>query len=418
MFSQGLVSLANFVAGWWLLRTAGPAGYAHWVLAISGIALLVSLQVSFLGPPLSLRMARLPAEGQRRLVGGLLGEQQRGLRVLALTGLAGMAGLALFLPSATRQTWYVGLAALCALLLQLRREFQRQVLYSANRAPAVMGADFVYGLVLTAGVIASHYTSAAWRVVVSLAALGAAAAVARSLLARHVARHLAAVPHVQPGMLREIAPLALWSTSGSALAWAAGQGFLTLVAIRLGPESVATLAATRLPMMPMNLLVAGMGGLLAPASARWLVALGPSRLQGRLVFIGLALAAATAAWTAMLWPWHVQLFSLLSPAPLAHAPLLFLGWGLAYTLLALRDTLAYLPAASGAYRSLTLLTGSSALISTTACLTGMLLVPDARGAMMGIVIGEAGALLGVLWLVRRADKNATSFTPAGIAYRA
>ena len=108
----------------------------------------------------------------------------------------------------------------------------------------------------------------------------------------------------------------------------------------------------------------------------------------------------------------------LSPQPLPHSGTLLLGWGVAYSLLGLRDTLAYLSSASGAYRQLTLLTGATAVLSTACCLIGMLVLPDARGAMLGIVAGEAGALLGMLWLVRRNNLSTKEINRVGTASRA
>lgn len=414
--SQGFLSIAHFLAGWLLLRSAGPAVYAYWVLGMGAITLLVSLQVAFLGPTLSLRLPVLDHAGRRDLVGALLGEQQRLLRWCGGLGLLGILVTMVLLPAAGTVTALTTLvAALAAAYMQLRREFLRQILYARNQPLPILGGDFTYLLVLVAGILGAQRLPSPWGLPAAILALVVSSALAHCLLARAVDRELAPIVHRRPGLPHEMAPLALWSTSGAALAWITSQGVLYLVAAQLGHVAVAALAAARLPLMPMNLLVSGLGGLLVPSAARWRVTQGLTALRRRLWAISAVLGVVTALWTLALFVQRDRVLHWLSPEVLPHAPVLLVGWGLAYTLLAVRDTLAYVPAATGRYRTLTLLTAGIALVTVAACLLSMRWIPDARGALLGVVAGEVLALVGVIWVVSRTPTGARGLTPAGTA---
>lgn len=396
--TQGLLSLASFAAGWLLLRSAGPTDYAHWVLCLGVVSLAVSLQSAFLGPPLSLRLAQADGTARSVLAGALLGEQRRLACGIGAMGACGVLAVWLCLPGAWATLAGV---TLLALLAQLHREFLRQLLFATNRVGTIFFADLAFAAALVTGVAVARQLPPSWRVAAAVLSILVAAIVSYSLLSMQLRRELDPVVHRRPGFLREIAPLALWSVSGAALAWASSQGFLYLVAARLGPAAVGALAASRLPMMPMNLLSSGLGGILAPSAARWLPRIGSMHLRRRLLGLGLLLATTAIAWIALLWPWRHGIFAALSKAPIPEGSTLLLGWGLAYTVMALRDTLAYLPAASGNYRALTLLTGGVAVVSSLGCLAGMQWLPDARGALLGVLAGESFAMLGIGWMTLR-----------------
>lgn len=423
--AQGLLSAANFTIGLLLLRSAGAQPYAHYVLAMNTVALAISLQAAFLGPPMATRLPSLPASGRASLVGGLLAEQGHWLRYAAgVTAVAALvftlhatSGAGTTATAVTHSPLAVPMVLWCSVLVgvcSLRREFLRQALLSLRRAHDVLRADLLYALITVAGVsLASHF--APWLappIVLLAVALGAVGS--RELLKRSLMQQLVLPAGRQLGLLQEVVPLALWSTSGAALFWLYTQGFLYLVAATLGTSVVAALAATRLLLMPMNLLSSGLGGLLAPAAAGWLKELGRAGLLRRLSGIALAMGAVTALWVMALRVWQQPLFNLLFHRPVDHAGSLLLAWGGVYVSMGLRDQIGYLLTALGQYRELTLLTALATLTSLAGCLVGMAWLPDVRGAMAGIVIGEGLTLVGVLALVTRAVRQGPAFNRGGI----
>jgi O-antigen/teichoic acid export membrane protein len=424
--AQGLLSAANFFIGLLLLRNAGVQPYAHYVLAMNTVALLVSLQTAFLVPPLSTRLPSLPAARRATLIGGLLEVQQRLLRfggtAAIFIGLLYSAYLAVatssgFEPETTHPFavpsvfWGSLLVALCS----LRREFLRQTLLALRRAHDILRADFCYALAIVIGAVAAGQVVPWLAPATVLLAMALAALGSHELLRRSLHRQTNPPKGRQSGLLQEIIPLALWSTSGAALFWLYTQGFLYLVAANLGTTAVAALAATRLLLMPMNLLSSGLGGLLSPAAASWLGSLGRAGLLRRLSGIALAMAAFTALWVGLLYFWREPLFYLLFRKPIPHAGTLLLAWGAVYISMAMRDQVGYLLTALGRYRELTLLTTLATITSLASCLIGMAWLPDVRGAMAGIVIGEGLTLVGILVLVIRAVRQPAAISRDGIA---
>lgn len=429
VLAQAILSGSNFVVGLLLLRTAGTGPYAHFVLAANGMALMVSLQTAFLGPPLSTQLPGLSTSGRALLVGGLLEEQRHVLRyagfllaaVAALVALQGLwschAGRAPCRP----QTAAIPLVALCSvftLLATLRREFLRQTLLALRRAHDMLRADVFFAVVAMAGVLAILWVPTWTAPAAILLAMALGAAGSRKLLERALHRQLLPPVGRQPGLLAEMAPLALWSTSGAALFWLYTQGFLYMVAANLGVEAVAALAATRLLLMPVNLLSSGLGGLLAPAAARWLGSIGRAALVRRLGGIALAMGIVTALWVMALYDLHDSLLPLLFRHPIHDSRTLLLAWGGAYVSLALRDQLGYLLTALGRYRQLTTLTAVATLTSLVVCWLGMSWLHDVRGAILGIVAGELVSLAGTVTLVLRAARRNSALSPGETAFQA
>ena len=424
--AQGLLSAANFAIGLLLLRSAGIQPYAHYVLTTNTIALVVSLQTAFLVPPLSTRLPSLPATRRAVLIGGLLEEQRRLLQwggtaavlacllysaYLAVAATGGFAPATPHLLAVPSVLWGGLLVALCS----LRREFLRQTLLALRRAHDILRADFCYALAIVIGAVAAGQVAPWLAPTTVLLTMALAALGSHELLRRSLQSQTNRPKGRQPGLLQEITPLALWSTSGAALFWLYTQGFLYLVAANLGTTAVAALAATRLLLMPMNLLSSGLGGLLSPAAASWLGSLGRAGLLRRLSGIAMAMAAVTVLWVGLLYYWREALFSLLLRAPIPHASTLLLAWGAVYISMAIRDQLGYLLTALGRYRELTLLTALATMTSLGSCLAGMSWLPDTRGAMAGILAGEGLTLVGVVLLVVRAGRQPESLSRDGIA---
>lgn len=431
--AQGLLSAANFVVGLLLLRGAGAQPYAHYVLAMNSVALAVSLQTAFLGPPLSTRLPSLVDADRAALVGGLLAEQQR---LLWRVGGAAAAAIVLFFcyiaiwpvtafssrfasisianPQHHLATALVLASSFAAMVYALQREFLRQTLLALRRAHDILRADLLYAAMAVAGVLVARQTTDWLAPSVVLLALAGGAVHSRRLLNRSLRQQLLPAEGRKNGLLQEIVPLAIWSTSGAGLFWLYTQGFLYLVAATLGTTAVAALAATRLMLMPMNLLSSGLGGLLAPAAAGWLKEIGRARLLRRLSGIALAISSVTVLWVGLLYAFRQPLFALLFKQPLAHAEALLLAWGAVYVSMALRDQVGYLLTALGMYRQLTLLTALATVCSLSGCLGGMWWIPDVRGAMVGLLVGETVTLLGVLALVLRAVHQTPGLTPDGI----
>ncbi len=392
--SQGLLSAANFAIGLILIRGTSDAQYGYYVLALSAILLLVSLQNAFFNPPLALRLPRLDRVGRGKLVGGLYREQRRLLA--ALGALAGAMALGLWYTRILdAHTGPLVLVTIAAALAVLNREYFRMVLLAHRRPQDVLRTDIFYVVLIVAGVLIATMTSIPAMAAVFSLFLGAVAS--WILLSRTLHRHEPWDSQGTQNLLRDIAPLAAWSTAGAAIHWTFSQGYIYLVAGTLDVAAVASIAATRLLLMPMNLLSTGIGSLMLPLASGWLHQHGAALLWRRVRVLALGLAAATLCYFALLWWARDWIFSVVLKKQFEQRDILLMMWGAIFLVIVIRDQLVYLLAAQGRFRILTLLTFTCAVLSLAGGYLGMLRFGVA-GALLGLLAGELLSVTGIVIL--------------------
>ena len=400
VLSQALLSAASFVVGLILIRRTSDVQYGSYILASSAILLLVSLQNAFCNPPLAHRIGRLDPAGRADLVGGLHRDLQRLLWIAA--GVAVAVTLAL---------WSVRLldghgaplvlASIGAGFAILNREYFRMVLFAHRRPHDVLRTDLLYAALMLAGVFVATRTPApavAAIFMLSLAALASALALSKALT-----RHEPWISPAAPPVLREIAPIALWSTAGAAIHWTFSQGYIYLVAGTLDVAAVAAIAATRLLLMPVNLLSTGIGSLMLPLASGWLRQHGTTVLLRRLGLFAVALGALTLGYFAVLWLSRDWVFEVVLKKDPAQRDTLLLLWGVLMLVMVMRDQIVYLLAAQGRFRVMTLLTLACAGTALLASYWGMRRF-GVTGALMGLLLGELLNLCGIVLLSLRQER--------------
>lgn len=392
--SQSLLSAGSFAIGLILIRGTTDIQYGYYILASSAILLLVSLQNAFFNPPLAIRLTRLDRPGRGELVGGLYREQRRMLPALGAITVVTALGL-WYARVLDAHTGPLVLATVAATLAILHREYFRMVLYAHRRPYDVLRTDMFYVMLMVAGVFVATLTPAP--AVTAVFALSLAAVASGILLSRTLHRHEPWNIRGAPGILQEIAPLAAWSTAGAAIHWTFSQGYIYLVAGILDVAAVAAIAATRLLMMPVNLLSTGIGSLMLPLASGWLHRHGILLLRRRLYLFALGLAAATVCYFAVLWFLRDWIFSVVLKKQFIQRDALLLLWGAIFLVMTIRGQLVYLLAAQGRFRVMSLLTLVSAVIALTASYAGMLQFGVA-GALAGLLIGELVNAAGIVIL--------------------
>lgn len=403
LVSQILISAASFAIGLILIRHTSDQQYGYFILASTVLLLLVSLQNAFFNPTLATRITRLDSPGRADLVGGLYREQRRLLSVVA--GIAALsAALFWFNESLDAQTGPLVLATAIAALAMLHREYFRMVLLAHRRPHDVLRTDIYYVIVMVGGVFfATHTTIPA---ITAILVLGLAAVISGILMSRSVHRHEAWNKHGAPHILRDIAPLAFWSTSGAAIHWTFSQGYNYLAAATLDITAVAAIAATRLLVMPVNLLSSGIGAIMLPLASGWLHAHGATELWRRLLWFGLAAGALAFFYLVALWVFRDWIFEVVLDKQFAQRDQLLLLWSLAFLVMVVRDQLMYLLVVRERFRFMTLLTLVSAVISLAISYWGMLRFGTV-GAPLGLLIGQLINVVGIVWLsMREAERPA------------
>ena len=390
--SQAVLSIASLAVGLLLIRRSDGQQYGAYVLVANAFLLLTSLQNAFFGPTLVLRMTPLQPAARGTLIDGIRREQRRLLCLVfgplaALVAACAAGGLISGLTAALL------LATTAAAPAALSREYFRSASLAQQRAQDVVLADLLYAVLLVSG--------AALATLLPLPAAGAviaqalAAVAGAAVLARLLWRRCPRGGEPAGGLLRQIATLGAWSTAGAAIHWTFSQGYGYLVAATLNVSAVAAIAATRLLLMPVNLLSTGVGSMMLPLVARWLQQLGPQPVLRRTLLLALALAAAASCYLAAMWLLRDWIFAQVLKKQFAQRDLLLLLWSAISLLMVLRDQTIYLLVARGRLRRLTLMTLCSALLSLAVSYCGMLRF-GVPGALIGVLCGEASNVLGIL----------------------
>ena len=395
--SQALLSAASFAIGLILIRNTTDLQYGYFILASGAIMLLVSLQNAFFNPPLAIRFSQLGVQGRSELVGGLYREQGRLLSALGVITIVTALGL-WFVQVLDRYTGPLVLVTGLAALAILHREYFRMVLLAHRRPYDVLRMDVFYVVLMVAGVLGAIFTPAP--AVMALFSLSMAAVVSGILLSQTLYRFEPWDIKGSPHILRDIAPLAAWSTAGAAIHWAFSQGYIYLVAGTLNVAAVAAIAATRLLLMPVNLLSTGIGSLMLPLASTWLQQHGVALVWRRLCLFAMGLAVVTLCYFAVLWWLRDWIFTVILNKEFAQRDALLMLWGGIFLVLVIRDQLVYLLAAQGRFRDLSYLTLACALIALAASYAGMLQF-GVPGALVGILIGELINLAGIVILSLR-----------------
>ncbi|MDP4302820.1 polysaccharide biosynthesis protein [Leptothrix discophora] len=395
---QAALSAASFLVGLMLIRRASDGDYGAYVIVIGLIALATSLQNACVGPVLGLRMPHLAPQPRGALIGGLYVAQCRVLGLGALLSWLALAfALALGWLDGRHAAWVTaGTLAGAALLA---REYFRRVLYGHGLPLRVARHDLVYGACLVlAAALAAHGPWPGLGVLAVLAAVGLGSA---WRLAAESRRHEAWAARVQPRLWAEqIAPLALWSSAGATIQWVLSQGQLYLVAALLDVSAVAAVAATRMLLMPANLLSTGIGSMMLPRTVTWLASHGLVRARQRVLVLAAGVALLSLAYALLLWLNRERVYTQVLHRQDAGRDTLLLLWTAIVLVTGVRDQLAALVSAQARFRALTLLTSVSALTALAAGWWALHHLGVA-GALVGLLAGEGLSLAGVVWLSSR-----------------
>jgi O-antigen/teichoic acid export membrane protein len=403
IFDQVVLSLANFLVGFALIRYASDHDYALYVLVQSTLVLVVSMQNAFLSGPVAILTPKLPADERWQTIGAVKRVQRRLLRAaavpLVLLPLLGYkSGILDGLLAA------VMVAGIFAIWAALRREYLRSVLLMYFRPHTLLGADTVYALTLLVGVSAAIVMG---RDIVVAATCALIIAGWAGAAAAH--RSLANDPGWQEGrevsIWPEIRRLGFWSVVGSTIWWVLGQSYSYLLATRLDLTAVADVSATRLLLMPAIVLAIGVGSLLGPTAATWYAQIGIHRLVRRLLMFLLAVGLIEVAYFVIVWFGRDWLVEGILHKHIHDRDQLLILWAGAALIGLCRDVLQCALIAMGRLKSLAWQVGVSAAVAVVLMWYGLGWW-GAPGVLIGMIVGEVINLAGIILLLRRCMRRA------------
>jgi O-antigen/teichoic acid export membrane protein len=393
---QATLSAGNFLVSWLLLRRTNDAQYGLYVLVFNSLLLVCALQGSFMQAQMIVRLVRLDPAGRASLVRGLLREQGRLLR-FALWGAVAIVAIGWVCGALDGERSLLIVCATLAAIATLVRECLRMVLFAYRRPEDVLWGDLCYVAVILVGVMLATYAHAV--ATVATLAIGAAAGLSAILLSKAVS---AGDPHCPDaagsrGILRAFAPLGAWSVAGAAAHWALSQGYTFIVAGVLSVQSVAAIAGTRVLLMPLNLLSAGIGAQLFPLTADWVHTLGVLPALRRLVHVSIAFVASGLGYFAIIWFSRDWIFATVLRKHFVQQDALLLLWGGVFVLMLVRDQLVKLLAARERFPLLASITVASAVLSLACGWAAMGRFGEV-GAVAGILVGELSNVVGIVIL--------------------
>lgn len=393
---QGVLSAANLCVGLLLIRRTSDVDYSYYVLVTNAILLLTMLQYAYAYPSMVYCITSDSGTPATRgdFVGGMYREQ-RTLQLGCVAVLAFAAAIARLFGVIGSEVFVIMLVGIAASAIALYREFFRMVLLAHRGQSTLLRADVIYALLLITGAAAA--TLLAHPAIWAITAVTLAAFLAGRWLKRAVYKYEAWNIHGRRGLLREIFAVGAWATAGAASHWAFTQGYNYLVAGVLSVASVASIAATRTLIMPVNLISLGIGNVMLPTATRWLQRIPTRTVMYRLVCVGAGLVVVSAVYMLLLWVFRDWIFRVVLKKNFANRDHLLLAWFAIGIAMVLRDQVSYLLMARARFRAMSYLTMVCAVLSLLASFFLMRAL-GAVGGLLGLFVGEACNVMGIIGL--------------------
>jgi O-antigen/teichoic acid export membrane protein len=389
---QAVLSAGNLAVGLILIRFASDAQYGYYVLVANALLLITAAQTQFIGPAMIERLTRLGKSDRSSFISGLYRDQRRLLPIFGSIAAVVTAGMWIA-GTLTTHTALLVFAAIVAALANLYREFFRMVLLAYRLPTDVLRVDTVYVVALVLGAAISTFFPVAATITVMI--LFAAALGSGILLARALRRHEPWNMPAASGVLRRLAPIGAWTAAGGIIHWSFSQGYNYLIVGTLDVNAVAAVAATRLLMMPVNMLSTGIGSLMLPTASAWLLEHRPGVVFRRLVLLCFGLAGIALCYLGVVWIFRDLIFTDVLHKKFAQRDLLLVLWSVIFLLMIFRDQLLFLPLARARYRSLTVMTFCCAVTSLVVSYFSILHIGVA-GALVGVLTGEFISVAGLI----------------------
>jgi len=402
---QALLSGANLGVGMLLIRHTSNAQYGYYVLISIAVILLTSIQTAYIQPSMVVKLTRAADDQQER--GNYIGSLYRDQRVLLPFLAAASIGVALvgwLLKLVDTTLLWVIIAGACAATANLFREFFRMVLLAYRRPNDVVRGDVLYVVILLVGAIIAielPYPAAATAAALALAAIVGGGYQRRSLNAIEPWN-----PHSASGALKAMYSAGAWAVAGAAIHWAFTQGYNYIVVGVLSVDDVAAIAATRILMMPVNLISSGVSTFMFPTVTGWLKKHDVPAVLKRVYLITAGLVVMAIGYLLILWILREWIFTTVLKKHFEHRDILLVLWSVICITMVMRDQLAYTLIAHARFRKMSALAAVSAVVAISISVVAMKEYGQ-PGALIGILAGESLSVIGIAIMAVRDARQAS-----------
>jgi O-antigen/teichoic acid export membrane protein len=412
---QAMLSSANFLLAFLLIRYTSGTDYGLFVIATSTILLLITAQGSLVSGPLSLLAPRKSPEERREMIGAIEADQRRIMGWVVIAALT-VPPVGYMFGAWSGIATAVSLVTIIASWTSLSREFSRTVLLIYSRSRDLLTVDAMYVAMLIAGALIAiaaptrlgifgrsiPLSTAVWAVV--------ALAIAGRIGGRISYRMLSKAPGWSASsssarFWREMRPLGFWSAIGAGIFWLFTQSYNYIIASQIGLEAVADVNATRILLMPAILITVGVRALLIPNAAAWLVEFGIGKLVRRLAASVIGIGVLDLIYFAFLWFFRHWITVDLMHRTIGDLDRLLVLWGCVALLGLGRDILQTALQALHRLKIVAALTGVAAVVSIAIMWFG-LSHWGAAATLIGQIAGETLILIGTVLLILQSHRRA------------
>tara|TARA_R110000822_G_scaffold32743_9_gene93769 strand:- start:8931 stop:10226 length:1296 start_codon:yes stop_codon:yes gene_type:complete len=402
VITQAVLSLGNLLLGMALIRASTEEDYGRYVLGYTLLALAIAVPNAALFGPQAILCGKLDADARRRWVSRVSQQLARG----CLVGCAAVTVLMGLLPGLLLHRWedaLLGASVAVAAAVSIRREHFRAVLYLSRLPTEVLKSDAVYAAVAVALTVALATLVPGHAAPWVMLGLALAAGLGAWRAHRTIDERLGWAPDDGQNRIASLWPLGRWALLGSMINWSFVQGFYFVMVALIDVRAVAAVAATRLLLMPVNLLSTGVGQLLLPMAAGWFATLGGAVVLRRLTLIAAGLLGLTLLYTAVLWLLQGWIMGTVLGREFDDQSTLIAAWATCFAIGVVRTTIARAAMVVERFKALSGLEAITAVVSLGVGSWAMMQF-GAVGGIVGLIAGEAVGLVlmaGYLGLLRR-----------------
>ena len=393
MFTQGMLSILNLIIGILIARGVTKDEYALYVLAFNIIQGTISYQNALINSPLTiLSPAKEPSIRSRFISGLAFGQWLYCLPILAIVLMCG-AVFCLFTKDLLR---FIQLLVLSfAIIASFFREFMRNVNYSSLhvRRVIIMDISFVFVVLPLIGLLA-YLEKLSSITAVAILSGGSICSAIVGLLNNRIEYKIKF--QIILDSLRESWQYARWALVGVTATILQGQGYLYVVSLTLGLHELADMAAARLFLMPIGLIIGSCGKILLAKGAHVLHNEGVRKLNRFTWAIMGILFVIWLGYAFLLGLTHTALVQLAFKGKYYDLGWYIFGWAVLFLMQLLRTPISNTLQVHKEFKPLAIYGLISSILTFSACIV-LTQKYGAYGALSSLIFGELVLFLFCLW---------------------
>jgi O-antigen/teichoic acid export membrane protein len=396
LIDQVVLSGANLLTAVLLVRYTSERTYGLYVLLQSSLLLINTVHGSLICAPLSILAPKKEPEPRREMLVAVQTIQNRLLWPLILVALVATgAGYAWGLMGTT-MALVTGISVVSAWPI-VQRNFARNTLLVYSRLRDLVISDSWYVAALLLGIV---WAAFGFGVPIVWVAVAMAVSSWVGAITAHPSLASGRVEFDGRALWREMRALGFWNFVIALVFWLFARSYSYVLATRLDLTAVAAVNAVRLLVVPAQLMSSGLQNVLVPAASTWFAEVGFDRMVRRLGGLGILVGLCGVIYLWLIWIVRDWVTLHLLHRQIPGRDVLLLLWAAVGIISLVRDVLTPALAGIGQVKPMAYQFAFCALVSILTMWFG---IPywGAPAVLIGLVVGEALNLLGILYLIRK-----------------